>query len=324
MVEQDRYTPIVLRTAADDFAAAVRAGLSATPKRLPCRYFYDAAGSALFERICELPEYYLPRAETAILEAFAVAMIDQCPQGVDLVELGCGNSKKTQYLIDACLARHRDLTFHAIDIAPECLEKGARRLITSYDGLCVIGMVGEFANGLEYLSRCSGGPRLVVFLGSTIGNFDEQELAEFFTMLRRCLRSEDRFLLGFDLLKDPAMLIAAYDDARGVTAQFNLNILARINRELDADFDLARFRHRAVFNAERSRIEMHLESLCEQHVAVRAVGLDVQFRTGEAIHTENCYKHSRRVMAATLNEHGFDVLQTYADAAEQFCLFLAR
>lgn len=324
MLDHDRYTSVTLRTAAEDFAGDVRAGLTATPKHLPCRYFYDAAGSALFEQICDVPEYYLPRAETAILREHACRMIDLCPPELTLVELGCGNSTKTRFLIDACLARQPHLTFCGIDIAPECLEKGARRLLNDYSQLRVVGLVGEFADGLEYLARQSGGPRLVVFLGSTIGNFDERELADFFVMLRRCLRPVDRFLLGFDLLKDPAVLIAAYDDSLGVTAQFNLNILARINRDLSTDFDLARFRHRAVFDAERGRIEMHLVSLIDQQVRIGALGLVVHFSKGELTHTENCYKHSLAGMRSLLAGHGFEVQQKFTDRAEQFCHFLIR
>ena len=324
MFNQDRYTAITLRAAAEDFAGDVRAGLTATPKLLPCRYFYDAAGSTLFEQICELPEYYLPRAETSILLEHARHMIELCSQELMLVELGCGNSKKTRYLIDACLARQPRLTFCGIDIAPECLEKGARRLLNVYPQLRVLGLVGEFADGLEHLARETGGPRLVVFLGSTIGNFDEHELAEFFSMLRRCLRPVDRFLLGFDLLKDPAVLIAAYDDSQGVTAQFNLNILARINRELDADFDLAAFRHRALFNAERGRIEMQLVSLSDQQVRIGALDLVVRFSKDEMIHTENCYKHSLTGMKSLLSRHSFEVLRPFADTGHQFCLFLVR
>ena len=324
MLAQERYTPITLRTAAEDFAGDVRAGLTATPKHLPCRYFYDAAGSALFEQICEVPEYYLPRAETSILREHARRMIELCPTELTLVELGCGNSTKTRFLIDACLARQPHLTFCGIDIAPDCLEKGARRLLNDYSQLRVVGLIGEFADGLKYLAHETGEPRLVVFLGSTIGNFDEQELAGFFTMLRRCLRPIDRFLLGFDLLKDPAVLIAAYDDSQGVTAQFNLNILARINRDLNADFNRASFRHRAVFNAERERIEMHLVSLSDQQVRIGALDLVVRFSEGELIHTENCYKHSLAGMQSLLTRHGFEVQQPFTDRQNQFCLFLIR
>jgi dimethylhistidine N-methyltransferase len=320
----DRYSSVVLRTTQGDLAREVRAGLTASIKTLPCKFFYDDTGSKLFEQICELPEYYLPRAETAILREHACRMIELCPPELTLVELGCGNLTKTRFLIDAGLARQPHLTFCGIDIAPECLEQGARRLLDDYPQLRVIGLVGEFADGLEHLARQPGGPRLVVFLGSTIGNFDEQELTTFFAMLRRCLRPEDRFLLGFDLLKDPTILIAAYDDSQGVTAQFNLNILARINRDLSADFDLAAFQHCAVFDAERGRIEMHLVSLIDQQVRIGALNLVVHISNGEMIHTENCYKHSQEGMQSLLARRGFEVHQAFTDRGEQFCHFLIR
>jgi uncharacterized SAM-dependent methyltransferase len=164
---------------------------------------------------------------------------------------------------------------------------------------------------------------LIAFLGSTVGNFTEKEIASFFTMLRRALRPEDRFLLGIDLLKDPAVLEAAYDDSQGITARFNLNILARLNRELNADFDLAGFDHRAVFNPQRGRIEMHLVSRRDQRVRIGLLTLDIAFRQGETIHTENCYKYSRAQMEALFDRHGFGVLRRFSDPQDRFCLFLA-
>jgi len=289
------------------------------PKNLPCRYFYDDVGSALFEQICELPEYYLTRAETEILCRHAGDIVARCPSPIVLVELGCGNSSKTHCVIGECLRRQPALTFCGIDIAPECLEKGARRLLDDYSTLNVVGLVGEFADGLEHLAAEPGDARLVLFLGSTVGNLDERELDEFLSMLRRRLRPIDRLLLGMDLLKEPDVLVAAYDDAQGVTARFNLNLLARINRELAANFDLAAFRHRAVFNAQRSRIEMHLVSARDQAVHVDALDLTVAFRTGETIHTENCYKHSQARMTGALARHGLHVEAVFSDAASRFC-----
>jgi uncharacterized SAM-dependent methyltransferase len=187
----------------------------------------------------------------------------------------------------------------------------------------VVGLVGEFADGLGYLAGQPGEPRLVVFLGSTIGNFDEQGLSSFLQTLRVRLRGTDRLLIGVDLLKDPAKLVAAYDDSQGVTARFNLNLLARINRDLSANFDGSAFRHRALFNEPRSRIEMHLESLCDQQVQIGALDLQIQFQRHETIHTENCYKHSLSGMQALFADHGFEVLRPFSDPDRQFCLFLA-
>jgi dimethylhistidine N-methyltransferase len=226
-------------------------------------------------------------------------------------------------LIESCLARQQELAYYAIDISPGGLENGLRQLVQEYPQLRAVGLVGEFADGLSYLSTQAGEPRLVAFLGSTVGNFTEDEIARFFTMLREELRPEDRLLLGVDLLKAPAVLEAAYDDSQGITAQFNLNILARINRELSADFDLAAFRHRAVLNRDRSRIEMHLVSVRDQRVRIGDLGLDIDFRRGESIHTENCYKYSPSRMESLLADHGFHVLCRFTDPHDQFCIFFA-
>lgn len=319
-MKDTRYTCVTLRTAQDNLAEDVRRGLAAPAKWLHCKYFYDAAGSALFERICDLPEYYLTRAETAILAEHARTILELSPHPLDLVELGSGSARKTRHLIEPCLYGQRRLVYYAIDIAPAALEDAAQRLLADYPGLRVVGLVGEYADGLAHLARADGGPRLVAFLGSTVGNFNEDELDDFLRLVRRRLRPDDRFLLGFDLLKDPATLIAAYDDAEGVTARFNLNVLDRLNRALDADFDLSAFSHRAVFNERRGRVEMHLVSRRRQTVHVAALGLDVAFAEGETIHTENCYKHSREGMAAILARHGFAVRGAFTDAGGAFCL----
>jgi L-histidine N-alpha-methyltransferase len=245
-----------------------------------------------------------------------------CPQPLTLVELGSGSARKTRYLIEPCLARQGDLLYCAIDIAAEALEDSARGLLRDYPGLRFLGLAGEFADGLGHLARMKGGPRLVAFLGSTVGNLVPEELSAFLAAVRRALRPEDRFLLGFDLHKDPFVLVPAYDDARGVTARFNLNLLARLNREYGGDFDLAAFAHRAVFNAERGRVEMHLVSRRPQAVRLPGLGLELLFREGETVHTENCYKHSRAGMQAALERHGLAVRGAFTDPRQWFCLFL--
>jgi L-histidine N-alpha-methyltransferase len=319
----DRYTCIALRHSQNTLAEDVRQTLTASGKRLPCKYFYDPDGNALFEQISELPEYYLTRVETAILERHAASIIEHCPSDLGLVELGSGSSTKVRYLIEACLARQQELTYYAVDISPAGLDNGTRQLLQDYPRLRVVGLVAEFENGLRHLAAVAGGPRLVAFLGSTVGNFTEEEIAGFFAMLRGHLRPMDRLLLGVDLIKDPAVLETAYDDAQGITAKFNLNILARLNRELSANFDPAAFRHRAVWNQARSRIEMHLVSVRDQCVRIADLDLDVEFRQGETIHTENCYKYSRSGMESLLTRHGFHVLGRFIDPQDQFCLFLA-
>jgi L-histidine N-alpha-methyltransferase len=320
--EEPRFQLITLREPRDTMAAEVRQGLTASPKWLPCKYFYDAKGLALFDQICRLPEYYLTRVETAILEKHGPAIIGARASPLALAELGSGSAIKTRLLIEPCLAQQGRLAYYPIDILPSALEDSGRRLLQDYPGLSVVGLVGEFGDGLKYLGRLAGPPRLVAFLGSTVGNFSADENERFFRMLRGTLRPEDRFLLGVDLLKDLTILLAAYDDAQGVTARFNLNLLSRINRDLSADFDLDGFRHRAVFNEPLSRIEMHLESTRRQTVRLKGLGLSVSFEAGESIHTENCYKHSVRAMTGLLESHGFRVLRLDTDADRWFSLFL--
>lgn len=322
-MDNERYSCIPLRYVENRLAEDVRQGLTASAKRLPCKYFYDPEGNALFEQISELPEYYLTRTETAILKGHAASIIEHCPSGLALVELGSGSSTKIRYLIESCMARQSELTYYAVDISPAGLENGTRQLLHDYPHLQVVGVVSEFEDGLRYMAGEVGGPRLVAFLGSTIGNFTEDEIARFFMMLRRHLRQTDRFLLGVDLIKEPAVLEAAYDDAQGITARFNLNILTRLNRELSADFDPAAFRHRAVWNQAKSRIEMHLVSLRPQRVRIADLDLDLEFRRDETIHTENCHKYSREQMQSLLIDRGFQVLGCFSDPQEQFCLFLA-
>lgn len=323
MNENARYASITLRASQDDLARDVRRTLTASVKSLPCKYFYDPAGMALFEQICDLPEYYLTRVETAILKDQADRIIALCPSGLTLVELGSGSSQKIRCLIEPCLARQKELAYYAIDISSGSLENGVRQLLDEYAQLRVVGLVGEFVDGLAYLATHVSGPRLVTFMGSTIGNFTEEEIARFFTFLRHSLKPQDRLLLGVDLFKDPAVLEAAYDDSQGITAKFNLNILARLNRELSADFDLAAFRHQAIFNHERSRIEMHLVSVRDQRVSLGDLGLDIEFRRGETIHTENCYKYPRERMESLLADHGFEILCRFSDPQDRFCIFLA-
>jgi dimethylhistidine N-methyltransferase len=322
MSPSPRHICISLRTGQDDLSRELRAALTQQQKAIPCKYLYDPAGLDLFEQICEVPEYYLTRTETAILQHQASPILDLCPAELVLVELGSGSARKTRFLIEPCLTRQEDLTYCAIDIAPDALEAAGQALRRDYPGLRFVGLAGEFADGLAYLAEQDGGPRLVLFLGSTIGNFAPAELDAFFTMLRGALRPQDRFLLGFDLLKDSAILERAYDDAQGVTALFNLNLLARLNREYGARFDLTAFAHRAVFNSRLGRIEMHLVSERRQKVAIRGLGLELSFRAGETIHTENCYKHSRAAMQALLQQHGFTIRSTFTDARQWFCLFL--
>jgi L-histidine N-alpha-methyltransferase len=315
--------------AQDDFAEDVRRGLTAAPKTLPPKYFYDELGSHLFDAICLLPEYYLTRAEGEIFARHATEIVDAVAAGtrVTLVELGSGSASKTRRIIAALLERQQRLTYVPVDISPAALEASAHALLGDYASLRVSAYAADYDSALPRLSSEleEEGRALVLFLGSNVGNFDRAEARDFLRRLRRVLRAGDRLLLGADLKKDAAVLEAAYDDALGVTAAFNLNLLARINRELRADFAVRDFRHVALYNETEGRVEMHLESTRAQTVRLDALDLEVAFGEGERIHTENSYKYSLAELSALAAETGFSRTHTWLDSRERFSsnLFVA-
>ncbi|MGV3724462.1 MAG: L-histidine N(alpha)-methyltransferase [Actinomycetota bacterium] len=305
-----------------EFAAAVHAGLSSRPKTLPCRYFYDEAGSDLFERICELPEYYVTRTEDAILRRRAAEIAKLLPAGTELVELGSGSSTKTRRLIEALLDCRRELRYVPIDISGEMLQQTARRLSATYPSLTVAPLALEYDEALQHLTSERAGPMLVLFLGSNLGNFDPEGAVEFLRRIRRACRGDDRLLLGLDLQKDAAILNAAYDDAQGVTARFNLNLLRRINRELGADFHIPSFRHRAFYNQALARVEMHLVS--ERAQRVHIAGRSYDFAAGESIHTESSHKYSPGQVHALAAQTRFTVERAWQDEQSYFSVNLLR
>lgn len=305
-----------------DFAGDVRAGLSARPKQLPCLYFYDERGSRLFERICELPEYYLTRAEHSILKAHADELAALLTGPVDLVDLGSGNSGKTRLVIEALLRRQRRLRFIPVDISSSMLRESSLALLETYTGLEILAVASEYQDGLDYLDAEGGPPRLVLWLGSNVGNFTPREAVGFLRRLGGAMRPGDELLIGIDLRKDPAILAAAYDDAAGVTARFNLNLLARVNRELGGGFDLDAFAHEARWNEAEGRMEMHLRSLRRQSVRIEALGLDLTFAEGETIHTENSCKYSLKGIETLAAEAGFAIGRQWLDDLSRFSLTL--
>jgi L-histidine N-alpha-methyltransferase len=304
-------------------AADVLAGLQARPKRLPPWLFYDARGSALFERITRLPEYYVTRTERAILRQHADDIIDAAGSPASLIELGAGSASKTRVLITALLAVQPRLTFVPVDVSPTALDGAARRLRARFPTLNVTPVVAKYPDELGFLSAAPG-PRLVLFLGSNIGNYDPEEGAALLRAFRRRLRPGDALVLATDLRKSPSVLIPAYDDAAGVTARFNKNVLTRLNRELGARFALDKFRHVARWNARASRIEMHLESLEDQVVPISGLGLTISLRAGERIHTENSYKFSRPMVKRLLATAGFTWEKAWTDPQRWFAVHLAR
>jgi L-histidine Nalpha-methyltransferase len=304
----------------DALRADVRAGLSATPKSLPPKYFYDERGSELFDQITRLPEYYLTRAETSILRqrAAQIAALSGCEE---LVELGSGTSTKTRLLLTALLDHGTLRTFIPLDVDPVVLSEAADKLTADYPGLRVEPMVGDFEHDLAELPR--DGRRMIAFLGSTIGNLEPAARAELFGQVAAALRPGDTFLLGTDLVKDPARLVRAYDDAAGVTAKFNRNVLVVINRELHADFAVERFEHVAVWDPQHEWIEMRLRSSCAQQVTIADLGLTVSFEAGEELRTEISAKFRSEGVRAELAAAGLTSRQFWTDRHGEFGLTLA-
>lgn len=302
------------------FADDVRAGLTASPKFLLPKYFYDELGSRLFEAITSLPEYYLTRAEAEILRARAGEMAAALGGPVWLVELGSGDGQKTRLVIEALLARQGKLEYVPVDISESAIEASSRSLLFSYPDLRITAYIGEYQTALRMIRKERVGPgrTLVLFLGSTLGNLDPAERLALLHDVRHLLNPGEGFLLGTDLKKSESVLLPAYNDPLGVTAAFNLNLLARINRELEGDLDLTSFRHRALYNREEGRVEMHLESRRAQTATIGALGLEVSFVQGETIHTESSYKFDLDQVAALAAETGFELRRTWMDTAERF------
>ncbi len=320
---QFQFIEIPVSHPAASLREAVAEGLSASPKWLCCRFFYDSVGSHLFERICQLPEYYLTRTERALLEKYAPAIIHAAGRDLALVEFGSGSSCKTRLLLRAALAQQPTLHYTPIDISADFLRASALTLLSDYEGLSITALAAEYNDGISALPAHAG-PRLLLFLGSNIGNFTRAEAQDFLTRIRQQMQPRDRLLLGVDLLKDPAITEAAYNDAEGVTAEFNKNLLARINTELDADFDLDAFAHHAPFVAAQSRIEMHLVSLRQQTICVGALNRRFAFAQGESIHTENSHKYSLSGMASLCGSAGLGIQEFWQDEKEWYGLLLLK
>ena len=312
-------------TATDaDAAAELALGLTSKPKRISCQWFYDAAGSKLFERICALEEYYPTRAEAEILEAHAARIVELVGTDVTVVELGSGSAVKTDLLIDAFLREAPELTYVPVDLSPSAIEGSAQRLLDAHAGLTVIGLAAEYRFGLEWLAANTQREHLVLWLGSNIGNFERPAAVEFLRDVRRNLSPQGHLLLGVDLRKDRRVLEAAYDDPSGVTARFNLNALAHINRELGADFDLTAFAHVARYDEQLGRVTMHLRSLRPQRVHIAKLDLDIGFANDERIHTEDSFKYSPAEIDELATKSGFDVVERWTDSGERFALTLLK
>ena len=289
--------------------------------------FYDARGSQIFERITQLPEYYPTRTERNILTSCSDAIITAaCPdklEPVRLVELGAGTASKSTILLDSAVRLQSEVLYAPVDVSSAALDIACETIATLLPEICLSPIVANYVTHPPQLEAFNG-TTLGLYIGSSIGNFTPEEARTILRNLRGQLQTGDALLLGLDMVKDESTLVAAYDDADGVTAEFNLNMLQRLNRELGANFNLARFRHRALWNRAESRIEMHLESTRDQYVHIEAADLDVYFAKNERIHTENSYKFTDASIHILLGAAGFEVEQTWTDKRGWYSVTLAR
>ena len=314
------------RTEASSIAGDVLRGLTARAKWLPPHLFYDAEGSRLYELITELPEYYPTRTERAILQEHAsdlVARAATTARPLAIVELGAGSATKTTLVLEATLRRQGRCVYVPIDVSESALDDCRDRLGRELPAVDVRPFVGHHEAGLR-AARALDGTKLLLFIGSSIGNFDDEQAHALLSAMRESVAPSGALLLGTDLRKSPDRLVPAYDDAAGVTAAFNRNVLARINRELGGHFDLSTFRHVALWNEPASRIEMHLESVVDQSVRIDALDLHVRFRRGERIHTESSVKYDTPGVTRMLARAGLAIERTYTDDEALFAVHLAR
>jgi L-histidine N-alpha-methyltransferase len=311
--------------ASSPVAVEVLNGLTDRPKTLSPWLFYDQQGSQLFEEITELPEYYVTRTERQILADHADEIVIAAAGGRDLsmIELGAGTATKTGLLLNAAVGLQGSVIYYPIDVSETALQEARTRLEAELPEVIVEPIVADYTEGMRQNSASHPGRKLVLYIGSSIGNFSPADALEVLRGVRAQLLPGDCLLLGTDMVKDVDTLLAAYDDAAGVTARFNKNILFRINRELDANFNPKLFRHRARWNEEHSRIEMHLESLLAQKISLRALDTEVRFALGETIHTENSYKFTDERAAALLTRAGFRLRQQWSDPNHWFTVYLA-
>ncbi|MDJ0948787.1 MAG: L-histidine N(alpha)-methyltransferase [Alphaproteobacteria bacterium] len=322
-VPRFRWTQFEAQAQEDDGGEDVIAGLSATPKTLPARYFYDDRGSILFERITRLPEYYLTRTELSLLENRArevAAVTGPC----ELLELGSGSARKTRALIDAYDNKDLPLRYLPVDVSAGILKDSSRGLIDAYPALDVWALVGTYEQALAELPPRELDNRMAVFLGSTLGNLNSSEIAGFLENVHQALPGGSYFLVGLDLQKPVDILEAAYNDSEGVTAAFNLNMLAHLNERFEGDFDLTKFEHLAFYNPEEQQIEMHLRSRADHEVRLGALDLQVPFAEDETMRTEISRKFNLPDIIETFARHGFAATQHWTDPNDWFALILFR
>lgn len=305
-----------------DLHEDIRQGLLSKPRSLPPKYFYDARGAELFDKICDTPEYYPTRTEHNLLDRHGSEIIRHTRPD-EIVELGSGSSQKTRHLLNACENHAHICSYAPFDVCEPMLQESAAMIRAEYDWIQVKPLIGDYNGGLDNLPECEGN-RLYVFLGGTIGNFNRPDARRFIRELRSCMQPGDHLLLGVDRVKETEILNAAYNDAEGITAQFNLNVLNVINRELNADFNLCDFDHVAVFNSEIKQIEMYLIAKEDQTISIRDLKASFDMKQGERILTEISCKYDYEEFESVLKQCGLDVIEHYEPENRYFSLFLGR
>ena len=305
------------------FADEVRKTLLNSEKSISPKFFYDENGSKIFDEICSLPEYYPYNSETEILKTIGKNLLPYLTDEFHLVELGSGSSVKTRLLIDILLKSQTHLQYFPIDIS-EILDQSAKNLCNDYSNLTITGVVDTFENGLDFIEHYDDKSNLITFLGSSFGNFSQDEGLKFLKKISNLMKRNDLFLIGLDLKKDPKILHDAYNDTQNITAKFNLNILKRINKELDANFLLHNFEHHAIYDEQKGRIEMYLRSLSDQTVKIPKADLSITLFKDELIHTENSHKFSVSEIESLLTNSNFKKLEFWFDSRKHFALVLAK
>lgn len=305
------------------FASEITSSLQSTSKFISPKYFYDEIGSKLFDEICGLPEYYLYNCESSILKNISKDLKAYITSNIRLVELGSGSSTKTRLLIDALLQFQKRVEYFPIDISNVLIDS-TKDLYDHYNNLEITGIIDTYENGLDFIEHYDDKPNLITFLGSSFGNFSQDEGMKFLKKISNLMKPDDLFLIGLDLKKDPTILHNAYNDNQNITAKFNLNILKRINEELDGNFILDDFEHHAIYDEEKGRVEMYLRSLSDQTVKIQKADLDISFSKDELIHTENSHKFSISQIESVLRESNFEKLEIWFDSQKYFSLVLAK
>ena len=304
------------------FSDEIFSSLNRESKFINPKFFYDQKGSVLFEKICSLPEYYPTRTEISILKKISNELLTHIEEHFRLVELGSGTSIKTRILLDLFTNLQEKTEYFPIDIS-EILTESSEELLKIYDTLHITGIVDSYEGGLKFLNSYDDKKNLILFLGSSFGNFSSDNGNEFLKKVNATMKSGDLFLIGLDLVKSKNVLESAYNDSQNITAEFNLNVLSRINDELDADFDLNNFSHYAVYNEKKQRIEMYLKSLVNQSIVISKSNFVLKLKKGELIHTEHSHKYTKSQISNMLENVGFNIKQMWSDENDYFSLTLA-